>query len=199
MLKTSVKYCTKVTHLSLPTILIQCPFLILEQSLSSTNQTTSHWSTSRCHSSPTINPLVNATHHWLHLTIFNTTQQFTSLSFFIFYFYLFIYLFIVILHRGRQPHYFLATSIIGGSFFFFFFPFTATWLYWFGFSNGLWVMCGWVCGLWWMARMFCRYWWWLGCGFWWVAEMVCGSDCCGLQWVVGHLYIYIYIYLFPFQ
>ena len=37
MLKTSVKYFTKVTHLSLPAVSIHCPFSILEKSLSSTN------------------------------------------------------------------------------------------------------------------------------------------------------------------
>ena len=161
---------------------------------------------------PTTDPLPNATHHRPSIhssaplitdcisTAINTTHRFTSLSF------LFSLSSIVVFNPtislpppSSSIHAFNLNSVFFFLFLLFnFYPFIATWLYRFGFSDGLWVMCGQVCGLWWMAGMFCRYWWWLGCGFWWVAKMVCGSDCCGLHWGVGHLFFFFYFYYFFF-
>ena len=118
---------------------------------------------------PATDPLPDATHHrpLIHSsaplitdyisTAVSTTDQFISMSFFFFFSSSLAPLFLGHLHHCQFN---ILISV-----FFFFFSFIATWLYQFGFLDGLWVMGGWVCGFLWMVGMFCGSCWWLGCGF----------------------------------
>ena len=142
MLKTSVKYFTKVTHLSLPAVSIHCPFSILEKSLSSTNQTTCHRSTSKCHSSLAINPLVGTIHHRLHLhrrqhhllihlpefLFFGYPPSSSSSSLFLSHLHCRWFMLLISILVFLFLYYHIALS---------------SWV-----LDGLWVMGGWVCGGW---------------------------------------------------
>ena len=80
--KTSVTKVTQslISPYSLDTVLSQY------QSFPSTNQISNLWSTPRCHSSPATDPLIDATHHRLHLHHHQHHTLIHLLEFFFFFF-----------------------------------------------------------------------------------------------------------------